>query len=225
MSNTRSARSSTDPVTVVKLGGSLLCLTDLIPRLVRLLQQHAVRRPLVVVGGGAAADLIRRLQPRLQFDDFVAHWSAIAGMTANAHQLARLDRRLRVVADREQAAEVWDDARIPLLNAELFLRREETGLPALPADSGSQLWRYPLRASWDVTSDSIAAWISARWPAREIWLLKSCDSPPDPRTSSAVDAAFAQALPADILLRWINLRIGGMPYIAGQETCPSSQGE
>ena len=49
----------------------------------------------------------------------------------------------------------------------------------------------PLPHSWDVTSDSIAAWVASRIGARRLILIK----PPghDPRT--AVDHYFDRALP------------------------------
>ena len=53
--------------------------------------------------------------------------------------------------------------------------------------------RARLPRSWDVTADSIAAWIALAWQAEELVLLKSCDPPPDRSTwirSGYVDEYF-----------------------------------
>ena len=55
----------------------------------------------------------------------------------------------------------------------------------------------PLPHSWDVTSDSIAAWIAGQLGARQLILVKP---PGVDRPERAVDSYFAHALPTGIEL-------------------------
>lgn len=202
-------------VTVLKLGGSLLTCPDLIPRLHDAIRWLQISRPLVVVGGGAEADCIRQLQNRLNFDDHVAHWLAVEAMSTNALQLERLDRRLMTVNDRTTAQLAWEAGRIPLLDTARFLRTEENlkdsghGESAVCTPDSLPL-PPPLPRSWIVTSDSIAAWIAARWVAPDLWLLKSCDTefhdPDQLAANHLVDPYFPGALAPECRLHWMNLR-------------------
>ncbi|MEQ8663296.1 MAG: aspartate kinase, partial [Gammaproteobacteria bacterium] len=117
---------------VVKLGGSLLHHASFAAWLAACAQSAAVRC-VVVVGGGPAADEVRALHARWQFDERLAHALAIAAMRGNAaiaHALA------------------------PTL---------EPFTHTLPAGSAGALWLPPddcawlaVPASWAVTSDSLA---------------------------------------------------------------------
>ena len=67
-----------------------------------------------------------------------------------------------------------------------------------------------LPASWDVTSDSIAAWVAARWPASELVVAKSCDavSPCSIGTlieSGMLDPFFSTVI-GTVKIQWLNLR-------------------
>jgi aspartokinase-like uncharacterized kinase len=52
----------------------------------------------------------------------------------------------------------------------------------------------PLPHTWDVTSDTIAAWIAGRVGARSLVLVK----PPQATGENLVDARFARTLPAGV---------------------------
>ena len=150
---------------ILKLGGSLLTLPDLVERLRAAIEWLHPQRVLVLPGGGTAADMIRKIDEQLGLPAEKAHWDAIAAMSYNAAMLSRLCSDLVMVGSREQALQVWSDGRTPVLDAYSFLRDEEL-------DPVVQL----LPRSWDVTSDSIAAWTASRWPASRLVLWKSCDS-------------------------------------------------
>jgi hypothetical protein len=65
----------------------------------------------------------------------------------------------------------------------------------------------PLPHSWDVTSDSIAAWVAGALGARRLVLVK----PPGASGDGAVDAYFARVLPAHIAAEIISAdRIGDL---------------
>lgn len=115
-----------------------------IPEIVPLLCQSG--RPLLVVpGGGLFADAVR--QERV--DDDAAHWMAITAMEQYAWVIASHGMR------------TTDILAVP-----------ETTAVFLPYISMRQ--RDPLPHSWDVTSDSIAAWIADELGI-ELLVLKSVD--------------------------------------------------
>lgn len=171
---------------VVKLGGSLLGAPAL-RRWLDLLARSA--GPLAIVpGGGPFADAVRRLQPRLGFGDLAAHRMAILAMQQNALRLHELEPRLRLA---ETEAELGTAS--PCLWLPWRLAGRAADLPA----------------SWDVTSDSLAAWLAARLGARALLLVKSGRVPEGKRSAAElagaglVDPAFpslARGFAGDILV-------------------------
>ncbi len=187
---------------VVKLGGSLLVLPDLAERLhavVKLLHLHQV---LIIVGGGTAADEIRRLDERCGLSATQAHWDAIAAMTFNAKIVSRVCGCLPVVSNRFDAETAWQHHEAVLLDASAFLYAEQ-----------AQHSRS-LPESWSVTSDSIAAFVAMHWPSQQVVFCKSCDliSPDIDQIcqDGLLDAWFPNLLTSlqqsDVQLRWLNLR-------------------
>ncbi|MFQ5731489.1 MAG: hypothetical protein ACE5KM_06005 [Planctomycetaceae bacterium] len=180
-------------ITVYKLGGSLLELPDLVPRLKAVLRQRE-SRPLVIVGGGAAADLVRQWDAAHGLGERAAHWLAICAMALNERLLESLLPESQVVSNRDEALTLWERRRTPILCALDALRLADNPLPE----------------TWDVTSDSIAAFIARDWSAGELVLIKSRDKPPggiaEATTAGCVDAHFGKVAPALPCLGWINLR-------------------
>lgn len=138
---------------IVKLGGSLLGA----PRLRELLALLAeAGAPLVIVaGGGTLADGVRALQPQLGFSDEAAHRMAILAMQQTALALSDIEPRLTACADADAIARAHEAGR-----AALWL----PAAMALEAD---------VPASWDVTSDSLAAWLALRLGAGQLTLVKA----------------------------------------------------
>ncbi|MBC7968103.1 MAG: hypothetical protein H7Z17_19505 [Fuerstia sp.] len=191
-----------NPSAVVKLGGSLLTLPDLAERLREVVRLLHPLKVLIVVGGGAAADEIRRLDGICRLTATQAHWDAIAAMTHNADVLSRVCGCLPVVANRIDAAAAWKQHDAVLLNTTTFLREEQT------------LHSRSLPESWSVTSDSIAAFVALHWPAGQLVFCKSCDlmSPNIEQLcqEDLLDAWFPNlASPlhrSGMQLQWLNLR-------------------
>lgn len=181
---------------VVKLGGSLYDLPDLGARVSALIAPFPDHRFLIFPGGGDAADLVRDWQPRFGWSDSVAHDVAIAALDFNAVMLANVLSGARVVKDHADAEEVWRTARLPILAPTVFL--QATGAGDLPHD-------------WTVTSDSLAAWVTWKWPAEELWLCKSVPCPTSCSAAindGAIDPYFAELAAEITRVRWCNLRTG-----------------
>ena len=185
-------------VEVYKLGGSLLLLPDLRKRLRRVLQSTS--RPLVVVGGGGIVDAVRRWDEIHNLGDESSHRLAIETLGITASMVAKL-LETETCANRDRADDLWGSGRPVVLDVPRFLREEERR--AREEDV------TPLPASWDVTSDSIAAWVAIRWPADSLVLLKSCAESAGnwDRAAEAglVDPTFPSLVTDVPNTRWVNL--------------------
>lgn len=141
---------------VVKVGGSLLGLDDALTRTLSALEvaarTHAI---LIVPGGGPFADAVRAVDQRHALGDDDAHWMALLGMEQLAVLLASRMRNAELVHRRGEIARAIVRGKIPVLAPYRWLRETD-----------------PLPHSWDVTSDSIAAWVATQIPARQLILIK-----------------------------------------------------
>lgn len=139
------------PGIVCKIGGSLLD-GGWSPDLMAVLQRAAPGLGILAVsGGGRAADRIRARHLRGELDMSAAHWAAIRALDGNALRLAGgCGPELPVVTGP------CADGRLAVLAPSPLLRAED-----------------PLPHGWEVTSDSIAAWVAARCGASCLLLLKA----------------------------------------------------
>ena len=141
---------------VVKLGGSLSKADTLVNCLNKLEQNYIDSAVVIVPGGGAFADQVRVAQQHWQFDDATAHKMAILAMQQMALLIKGLKSNFSIaysVTDiLKQAAQqkivIWSPDIVELDNA-------------------------AIKASWDISSDSLAAWLAGRLSARELVLVKS----------------------------------------------------
>jgi 5-(aminomethyl)-3-furanmethanol phosphate kinase len=147
-------------LTVIKVGGS--CATSLDLRRWTGAVAACAGRVVIVPGGGAFADAVRAAQRTMGFDDAAAHHMALLGMEQFGRALASFDARLSPADSiaglrrglRSNKVPVWLPTRMTL---------RATDVPA----------------SWDVTSDSLSAWLAGRLGARRLVLMKQIDPPRD----------------------------------------------
>ena len=195
----------TAPV-VLKLGGSLLTIPDLMTRLEAVISRLRPSPVLIVSGGGAAADVIRDLDQKLQLSPEKAHRDAIAAMSLNAALLCRLNKSLRLVRNHDEALQVWSEGHSAVLDADSFLFDQ-------PDNSAGD----SLPASWDITSDSIAAWTARQWHADRIILAKSCDAPETNLSAlcllGMIDRAFETSV-GHVRTEWLNLRSSSLYFLS-----------
>ena len=156
---------------VAKIGGSLWRS----PRLGRWIAAlRAWPGPLTIVpGGGPFADAVRAAQEPMRFSDRAAHEMALLAMEQYGLALCDLFPRLALADTLREAAALHVKGLTPVWRPRA--QALEGGLPA----------------SWEVTSDSLAAWYAQQCGARDLLLIKSVD-PDDARDAqSLVDPCFS----------------------------------
>lgn len=183
------------PSSVVKIGGSLLDLPDLAQRLDTLRPEWGPR-PLVIVGGGLAADLVRAWDQQYQLGEERSHWLALDSLELTARLLATL-WPVACVATPREVESIWKRASIPLVRARPWWEdAERTHAPTPPQ-------------TWETTTDTLAAWLASASGAESLWLLKSVASPnslAEATRQELVDPQFQKWAPAEIPTHWVNLR-------------------
>ncbi len=147
-----------DLAAIIKLGGSL-SRCEALPALCQEISRLGARhRLLVVPGGGDFADLVRDFYSSLHLSETAAHRMAILAMDQYGYLLGDLIPHAELVTGLPAIQRVADGGRVPIL---------------LPATCMAQ--SDPLPHSWQVTSDSIAAWIAGELHAPLLILLKDSD--------------------------------------------------
>ena len=165
------------PITVVKLGGSLMRGGRLRSMLKSLIEPR-IAGLVLVPGGGVFADAVRTAQTELRFDDALAHRLALDAMGHMAEILTALSPSLALARDVDGIARAHGCGRIPVWD---------------PAGLRSGHANIPER--WSVTSDSLALWLATELCADRLMLVKAAEPPAggDPGTLAAagfVDEAF-----------------------------------
>lgn len=139
---------------VVKLGGSLLGTPEL-KQWLTLLAKESDGRIVIVPGGGVFADTIRDRQTFGQYDDAAAHFMALLAMEQYGHVLQSLQPNLVTASTELEIAErSWQHRAIVWMPSRMVLADED------------------IPQSWDVTSDSLAAWLAAKIGADRLVLVK-----------------------------------------------------
>lgn len=160
---------------VVKLGGSLGRIGGALAAAGRAVSAAARRRPLVVVpGGGALADVVRTLDRELSLPATTAHWMAVLAMDQYAHVIAAHTDSAVVAHDAAEIRSVLAESRIPVLAPYRWMFAADV-----------------LPHRWEVTSDSIAAFVAGALDADLLVLLK----PVAGSVETLVDPWFREARP------------------------------
>jgi dihydroneopterin aldolase len=168
-------------VTVVKIGGSYALSTRLRDWLE--VVASCAGSVVVVPGGGPFADVVRALQPKLGFDDRAAHRMALLAMEQYGCAIASLRPELALAESVSAIRHLLRDGRVPVW----------TPVPmALEAED--------IPCSWEVTADSLAAWLAGRLRAERLLLVKQGVLPAgrvnaqELAARGIVDAAFPRFL-------------------------------
>lgn len=161
---------------VIKVGGALLSSQPDLAVVVAALEHAAPGRTVLIVpGGGPFADAVRAVDALHTLTEDDAHWMAILGMEQFAVLLASRLAGAHLVHRRGEIARAQALGAIPVLAPYRWLREAD-----------------PLPHSWDVTSDSIAAWVATQVGARRLILIKATAAHDSP---AIVDRYFDRVRP------------------------------
>jgi aspartokinase-like uncharacterized kinase len=170
---------------VIKVGGSLAedpeRLIDLCAKLSELAKNYKL---IVVPGGGMFADVVRDSDNRFNLSSGISHRMAILAMDQFGLLLAQITPNSCATYLLNDAKQLSEIKIAPIFLPSRLLFKED-----------------PLENSWDVTSDSIAAYVASRLQAAKVLLVTDVDGifTKDPKKHA--DAALIERLSAEELLK------------------------
>jgi aspartokinase-like uncharacterized kinase len=140
----------------------------------RVAQEQSI---VVIPGGGPFAEAVRQFEREVELSPSTSHWMAHLAMDQYAEVLAERIVGGVVVAEPGGISAALNSRLIPVVAPSRWMRAADV-----------------LPHSWEVTSDSIAAFIAGALDATRLILIK-----PVSNTAEALDPYFARALPAGLL--------------------------
>jgi aspartokinase-like uncharacterized kinase len=164
--------------TVIKLGGSFAFSANLGDWIAAI--AGCGGRAVIVPGGGPFADAVRAAQVQMGFDDRTAHRMGLLAMEQYGCAIKSLHEALSLADSLDSIRRGLADDQVPVW------------LPTLMAMGATDI-----RSSWDVTSDSLAAWLAGKIGAARLLLVKQVERAhgtarvADLAERDIVDAAFA----------------------------------
>jgi len=170
---------------VIKIGGSLAEDPERLRALCAKLSEFAKKYAIVVVpGGGRFADVVRDFDKRFTLSGEIAHRMAVLGMDQFGLLLSQIipnSCATYLLSDAKQLSEIGV---VPIFLPSRLMFREDA-----------------LENSWDVTSDSIAAYVASRLRAAKVILVTDVDGifTEDPKKHA--DATLIERLSAEELLK------------------------
>ncbi len=140
---------------IVKIGGSLLGSPEL-SRWLEVLVKFSKGHVIIVPGGGLFADAVREAQKLTNASDAVAHQLALLAMDQFGLLLAGMNDGLVTASSELEIAERgWQHRAMVWLPSQMIL-----------ADQS-------IPQNWQVTSDSLSAWLANKLAAEQLILVKS----------------------------------------------------
>ncbi|MGH6861442.1 MAG: dihydroneopterin aldolase [Phyllobacterium sp.] len=142
---------------VVKLGGSMAGHPDM-QRWIDVLASAGF--PVIIVpGGGPFAEQVRAAQEPMSYSDEAAHAMAILAMDQFGIAVAERNPHLRTARTRGHIETLLDE-----------------GFVAVWLPSSMTLGAPDIPCSWEVTSDSLSAWLARQLDADDLLLVKRTDA-------------------------------------------------
>jgi aspartokinase-like uncharacterized kinase len=176
---------------VIKLGGSLANYPQDLKGWLAALDEHGKGKVVIVPGGGIFAAAVREAQKILDFDDAAAHAMGLRAMEQYGLMLCGLQKGLIPARTEAEIRNALQENQVPVW---------------LPVQ---MLATQDIEPSWDVTSDSLAAWLARRLGAERLVLVKSCALPKGETAMAElsrkgiVDAAFPGFVDAAAFDVWL----------------------
>jgi aspartokinase-like uncharacterized kinase len=160
-------------ISVIKIGGGIAAYPRGMARVGAAVAQTArAHRIVVVPGGGPFADAVREFDRRVGLSPDAAHWMAILAMDQYAHALVGHIPGALLVDEPGAIAAAAEVGRAAVLAPSRWMRSADV-----------------LPHTWQVTSDSIAAFIAGALDASRLVLVKPTE------VGEVVDSYFSSALP------------------------------
>jgi len=145
---------------VVKIGGSLLGSPEL-ERWLEVAAKFSDGNIIIVPGGGVFANAVREAQVLSKISDACAHRLALLAMDQFGLMLANMNPLLATASSEMEIDErTWQHRGIIWLPSKMVLNSNS------------------IPQNWDMTSDSLAAWLAQKLGAQHLILVKS-DKPND----------------------------------------------
>ncbi|HVS26740.1 MAG TPA: aspartate kinase [Burkholderiales bacterium] len=176
---------------VIKLGGSLANYPDDLRRWLKELAAAGRGRVVIVPGGGIFAAAVCEAQKILGFDDIAAHAMGLRAMEQYGLMLCKLQKSLVQAFTEAEIRKALQKNQVPVWSPVQTLAAED------------------LPQSWDVTSDSLAAWLAKRLKAEHLVLVKSCVLPngkvqaAELSKNGIVDVAFPSLIQGAAFDTWL----------------------
>jgi aspartokinase-like uncharacterized kinase len=171
--------------TVIKVGGSLAEDPERLRALCAKLGEFAKKYAIVVVpGGGRFADVVRDFDKRFTLSGEIVHRMAVLGMDQFGLLLSQIIPNSCATYLLSAARQLSEIGVVPVFLPSRLMFRED-----------------PLENSWDVTSDSISAYVASRLHAAKVVLVTDVDGvfTEDPKRHA--DAVLIGRLSAEELLK------------------------
>lgn len=150
---------------------------DALTHCLNTIEQKLKTEVVIIPGGGVFADQVRTVQKQWQFNDEIAHQMAILAM----QQMALLFKSIKPIFSLVKNISVIDNYSSIAI-----------WLPDI-----QELNSSAVKASWDITSDALAAWVANQLTTDELILVKSAPVPinntiQQMQQQGLVDKAFCQ---------------------------------
>jgi 5-(aminomethyl)-3-furanmethanol phosphate kinase len=164
-------------INVIKIGGGLTAIPAALDHVCEVVGRASRDFRLVIVpGGGPFADAVREFERQVGVSPEAAHWMALLAMDQYAHVLAGRIPGAILVEEPGAIARVAGPRQAVVLAPSRWMRSADV-----------------LPHSWEVTSDSIAAFVAGALDAARLILIKPAAGIGEP-----VDSFFVKALPSGL---------------------------
>jgi len=140
---------------VIKIGGSLYN-SKYLTQWLHTISKVADRKILIVPGGGPFADQVRHADEKFNLCPDHSHNMAVMAMQQYGHLFASLCPEFVLAGSKEKLDKAWKDKKIAIWEPYELVRDQCT-----------------LAKSWQVTSDSLAVWVSNLFEIGNVLLVKS----------------------------------------------------
>ena len=155
---------------VIKIGGSLYASRRL-QEWLDTLQALGSHQLVIVPGGGPFADRVRDADKQFGLEPALAHHMAVLAMQQFAYLMASLCPGLQLASSREEIHACWEEGETAIWEPYPLVSRQ-----------------CELPKTWEVTSDSLAAWLAGHLSVTQLLFVKSA-----PQTLSGMTVSQLQA--------------------------------